>query len=59
MVFAKSDPSVHSFYERGLVDKSLWHFGAELREKFENTKQGLLKVRCVCMFTEPSALSLL
>ena len=44
MVFAKSDPSVHQFYERGLVDESLWPFGAELRGKFEQTKSALLRV---------------
>ena len=44
MVFAKSDPSVHQFYERGLVDESLWGFGAELRGKFEKTKAALLRV---------------
>ena len=44
MVFAKSDPSVHQFYERGLVDERLWGFGAELRGKFEKTKAALLRV---------------
>lgn len=48
MVFAKSDPSVHTFYERGLVDKKLWDFGAELRKKYEDTKDGLLRVRLLC-----------
>ena len=48
MVFAKSDPSVHGFYERGLVDKSLWDFGHELREKYEDTKNALLRVSEAC-----------
>ena len=55
MVFAKSDPSVHQFYERGLVDESLWGFGAELRGKFEKTKAALLRVGVAAQIWGPGS----
>lgn len=33
------------FYEKELVDKELWPLGEDLRERFEMTKQLLLKVQ--------------
>ena len=33
------------FYEKELVDKELWPLGEDLRERFEKTKQLLLKVQ--------------
>lgn len=43
MVMAKSDPRVAQFYENALVDKKLWSLGDELRTKYGQTKQALLK----------------
>lgn len=44
MVMAKSDPRVAQFYENALVDKKLWSLGDELRTKYGQTKQALLKI---------------
>ena len=33
------------FYEKQLVDKELWPFGEDLRKRYEQTKQVLLKVQ--------------
>lgn len=41
----QGDPRVAQFYEKELVDKELWPLGEDLRERFENTKQLLLKVQ--------------
>eukprot|EP00898_Chlorokybus_atmophyticus_P001914 jgi/Chlat1/2723/Chrsp182S08756 len=44
MVLAKADPSIAAHYDQSLVDKSLWGFGAELRQLFAETVEELLKV---------------
>lgn len=44
MVFAKADPRVAQFYERTLVEKELWGFGDDLRQRFKRTQSALLQV---------------
>lgn len=41
----QGDPRVAQFYEKELVDKKLWPLGDDLRERYEKTKQLLLKVQ--------------
>jgi phosphoenolpyruvate carboxylase len=41
----QGDPRVAQFYEKELVDKDLWPLGDDLRNRFENTKNLLLKVQ--------------
>ncbi|EFJ19066.1 hypothetical protein SELMODRAFT_111216 [Selaginella moellendorffii] len=44
MVFAKGDPRVAALYDELLVAKELLPFGDHLRQKYEETKELLLKV---------------
>lgn len=45
MVFAKGDPRIAELYDTLLVSPELRPFGDELRRKYNETKQHLLKVR--------------
>eukprot|EP01018_Ginkgo_biloba_P039590 Gb_22235 [translate_table: standard] len=44
MVFAKGDPGIAALYDKLLVSEDLWDFGCQLRFKYEETKDLLLKV---------------
>ncbi|KAH9620084.1 hypothetical protein KSS87_008678 [Heliosperma pusillum] len=44
MVFAKGDPGIAALYDKLLVAEELWPFGEQLRAKFEETKNLLLKI---------------
>eukprot|EP00475_Leptophrys_vorax_P002830 TRINITY_DN11602_c0_g1_i1.p2 TRINITY_DN11602_c0_g1~~TRINITY_DN11602_c0_g1_i1.p2 ORF type:complete len:852 (-),score=93.10 TRINITY_DN11602_c0_g1_i1:159-2348(-) len=44
MVFAKGDPRVAALYEKELADPELVGFGQELRRKYEESKESILKI---------------
>lgn len=44
MVFAKGDPRIAALYDKLLVSEDLQHFGANLRSKYEETRDLLLLV---------------
>ena len=44
-ILRQGDPRVSEFYEKELVDKKLWPFGEDLRKRYDQTKQVLLKVQ--------------
>ncbi|KAK9674491.1 hypothetical protein RND81_12G236200 [Saponaria officinalis] len=44
MVFAKGDPGIAALYDKLLVSEELWPFGEQLRAKYDETKNLLLKI---------------
>ena len=41
----QGDPRVAQFYEKELVDKKLWPMGEDLRRRYQQTKELLLKIQ--------------